>query len=322
MGKSAPKIPLAVWLTHPVVPCWTLDARQIRRLKAELPQARVVVCRDEAAFQRALPQMQVAMVWRFRPEWLPQAPRLEWIATPSAGRDYFQAARPGLELTYGSFHGRIMGETAAAMVLAVNRGLLANREAQAKGNLWPRDVLGGVMRTLAGTHAVIVGFGNIGRWVGHYLKPFGVRITGVRRHPRAAPRPGYFEPGDRIAGMARLDALLPTADHLILVLPGTPETDGLMDAARLARLPPHAAVYNLGRGNVIDEAALARALARGRLRAAALDVFREEPLPAGSPLRTAPNTLLLPHASAISPEYLDLYLDEFIPLFREKFPAD
>ena len=120
-------------------------------------------------------------------------------------------------------------------------------------------------------------------------------------------------------GLERLDALLPTADHLILALPATPETDGLVDAARLARLPLRAAVYNVGRGNVLDESALARALVRGRLRAACLDVFRQEPLPANSPLRTAPNILLMPHASAIAPEYLDLFLDEFIPLFRARY---
>ena len=223
MSKPATRIPLAVWLTDPVVPCWTLNARQIRRLKAELPRARVVTCRGAEAFRRALPRARAAVAWVFRPEWLAQAPRLEWIATPAAGRDYFQVARPGLDITYGSFHGRIMGETVAAMVLAVNRGLLANQRAQAAGNFWPRDALAGVMRTLAGTHAVILGFGHIGTWIGRCLKPFGVRLTGMRRHPRAAPRPDYFARHDRLAGLERLDALLPTADHLILALPATPE---------------------------------------------------------------------------------------------------
>jgi D-2-hydroxyacid dehydrogenase (NADP+) len=313
------KIPLAVWLTDPVVDCWTLNDRQLRRLKRELPSARITACRSAAAFRKALPEARAAVVWVFDPAWLELAPRLEWLATPAAGRDYFQADRPGLDRTYGAFHGRIMGETVAAMVLAVNRGLLANQRAQADGNLWPRDALSGSMRTLGGTHAVIVGFGHIGAWIGRCLKPFGVRITGVRRHPRAAPRPDYFDRHDRIAPLPRLDALLPAADHLILALPAAPETDGLINAARLSRLPPTAAVYNVGRGNVLDEAALARALTAKRIRAACLDVFRQEPLPASSPLRAAPNTLLFPHASAIAPEYLDLYLDEFIPRFRARY---
>ncbi len=323
MKRKAEKrreIPLAVWLTDPVVDCWTLNDRQLRRLKRELPHARITACRSAAAFRKALPEARAAVVWVFDPAWLALAPMLEWLATPAAGRDFFHASRPGLERTYGSFHGRIMGQTVAAMVLAENRGLLTGLRATQADDFWPREVLAPMLRTLDGTHAVILGFGHIGEWIARYLKPFGVRITGVRRHPRAAARPACFTDGDRMAGLERLDALLPTADHLILALPATPATDGIINAQRLAKLKPTAAIYNIGRGNAIDESALARALTAGKLRAACLDVFQKEPLPADSPLRTAPNVLLMPHASAISPEYLDLYLDEFIPLFRAKYP--
>lgn len=316
--RRAP-VPVAVWLTDPVVDCWTLGAAHLRRLERELPRARIIPCADAAAFRQALPKARAAIVWVFRPDWLPLAPHLEWIATPAAGRDYFQVARPGLDLTYGRFHGRIMGQTVAAMVLAENRGILASCRAMQAGEAWPRGILSPVMRTLEETHAVILGFGSIGAWIARYLKPFGVRITGVRRHPRAEARPAWFDVGDRVAGIGRLDALLPTADHLILALPATPETDGLLDAARLARLPPTAAVYNVGRGNAIDETALACALRARRLRAAYLDVFRREPLAPHSPLRRAPNVLLMPHASAIDPRYLDRFLDEYIPQFHARY---
>ena len=316
----SPKITLVVWLTDPAVACWSLNDRQIRRLRRELPNVRIVVCTRAAAFREALPQADVAIARTFDPTWLNLAPKLKWLATPAAGQDYFQVARPGLDVTYGSFHGRIMGQTVAAMVLAENRGLLASLRCLQQGNPWPRGEIAPVMRTLDGTHAVILGFGSIGVWIARYLKPFGVRITGVRRHPRAAPRPDCFTPDDRIAGLQRLDALLPTADHLILVLPATPATDRIIDARRLALLKPTATLYNVGRGNAVDERALVRALKAGRLRAAHLDVFQQEPLPAESPLRKAPNCLLLPHASAISPEYLDLFLDEYISLFRARYP--
>ncbi len=319
--KTQP-ISVAVWLTDPAVSCWTLQAAQVSRLRRELPHAHILWCRDAAAFKRALPKVRAAVAWVFESAWLPLAPRLEWLATPAAGRDYFHVARPGLEITYGSFHGRIMGQTVAAMVLGVNRGLLTAQDAARAGLLWPRAELSARMRTLDGTHAVILGFGSIGGWIARYLKPFGVRITGVRRHPRAVPRPDCFTAGDRIVSLGRLDALLPETDHLILALPATPETNRLLDARRLARLKRGAAVYNVGRGNAIDEGALVRALKSGRLGAACLDVFRQEPLPADSPLRRAPNGLLLPHASAISPEYLDLFLDEYIPLFNARFPPD
>ncbi len=315
-----PPIVIAAWLVDPAVPCWTLAPRQCRRLAAALPSARVIRCRDVASFRRALRRARVALTWVFEPEWLDESPSLEWIATPAAGRDYFHVSRPGLDVTYGGFHGLIIGETVAAMLLAENRGLLAACRAQLAGDPWPRAALAaGGMRRLEGTHAVIIGFGRIGGWIGRRLKPFGVRLTGVRRRPRAAPRPDYFAPGDRVTGMAGLDALLPSADHVILSLPGGAATDNLLDARRIARLKRGAAVYNVGRGNAIDEAALARALRAGRLRAACLDVFRREPLPADDPLRRAPNLLVMPHASAIAPEYLDLFLAEFIRAFQARY---
>lgn len=317
--KASGRVDLTVWLTDPAVACWNFSARQRNRLATALPRAHISMCRGSASFRRALPRTQAAMVWVFRQEWLPSAPRLEWIATPAAGRDYFQVARPGLEITYGTFHGRIIGETVAAMLLAENRGLLAACRAQSAGDRWPRAAVSSNLRCLRGTHALIIGFGHIGSWIGSYLKPFGVRLTGVRRQPRAAPRPAYFAREDRVLGMAQLDAVLPTADHIILALPGGHDTHDLLNAGRIARLKRGAAIYNIGRGNAVDEIAIARALRAGRLRAACLDVFRREPLPAGSPLHYAPNLLILPHVSAAAPDYLDLFLDEFIPKFRARY---
>ena len=104
--------------------------------------------------------------------------------------------------------------------------------------------------------------------------------------------------------------MLPRADHLVAFLPSGPGTDRLLDARRLALLPPGAFLYNFGRGNAIDEDALAEALRAGRLGGAVLDVFRTEPLPADSPLRSAPRCHLYPHASAFAPDYLDLCFEE------------
>ena len=124
------------------------------------------------------------------------------------------------------------------------------------------------------------------------------------------PAPDWFGPEDRVATAEELDALLPLADHVLCFLPSGPETDRLLDARRLALLKPTAFLCNFGRGNLLDEDALAAALRAGRLAGAVLDVFREEPLPASSPLRDAPNCRLLPHASAFSPDYLDLCFEE------------
>lgn len=304
------------WLTHPEVACWNLNTRQTRRLAAELPEAAVRRVGTCAAFRRALPEAQVAMIWQFDPTWLAEAPGLTWIATPSAGRDYFvPPQRLGLTLTYGTFHGQIIGESVAAMVLAESRGLLAASRLQAGGASWPQAALASRMRRVRGTHAVIIGFGHIGQWIGRLLKPFGVRITGVRRRLRA-PRPDYLDRHDRVVGPALLNRVLRDADHVILALPGGAATNHLLDRCRLALLPTRAAVYNVGRGNAVDEAALMRRLQSGRLRAACLDVFTAEPLPAGDPLTGTPGVWTTPHATAIAPDYLDLFLDEFVALFR------
>jgi phosphoglycerate dehydrogenase-like enzyme len=172
------------------------------------------------------------------------------------------------------------------------------------------------MRPLRGSHLVILGFGNVGRWVGKLAKPFGVRITGMSRRPR--PQPEYFTAGDAVTPANRLDTVLPHADHLMLALPSGPATDHIIDRRRLALLKPQAWLYNIGRGNAVDTAALAKALAAGRLAGACLDVFEEEPLPADHPLRALPNVLLMPHASAIAPNYLDLFLNEFIEHCRRR----
>ncbi len=307
---------IVCWLTHPDVPCWNLSTRQIRSLSAALPDASVRRVGSSAEFRRALPDSHVAVVWYFDPAWLAEAPVLSWIATPSAGRDYFvRPSRPGLTVTYGTFHGQIIAESVAAMVLAESRGLLAASRRQALGEPWPQAALAPQMRTVRGTHAVIIGFGHIGQWIGRILKPLGVRVTGVRQRVRA-PRPDFLDRHDRVVGPGQLDGVLHDADHVILALPGGPATDHVLDARRLGRLPARAAVYNVGRGNAVDEAALLRRVRCGRLRAACLDVVGSEPLPAGHALATTPGVWITPHATAIAPGYLDLFLEEFVAHFR------
>ena len=305
---------ITVWLTNPEIGCFAFSDANRAHLEQRLPHAIVAVCRDEAELTAALPQTDIALVWRFRQEWFPLSPRLRWIATPAAGRDYFHVQPPAeVRLTYGTFHGELMGETVLAMMLGTLRGVVATAAARAT-DAWPRVPLSRQMRTLRGAHLVILGFGHIGNWVGRLAKPFGVRITGIRR--TAGQPPDYFGAADRVVSAGELDRVLPEAEHLVLCLPRSDETDNILDARRIALLAPHAVVYNIGRGNAVDETALARALREGRLAAACLDVYQTEPLPADSPLRDCPNALLMPHASAFAPNYLDSFLDEFVQCYH------
>ena len=263
-------------------------------------------CTIEAEFLAHLPEARAVFVWDFRQEWFDRAPKLRHLCTPAAGRDYFRVVPPPrVAMHYGTFHGAIMAETALGALLACTHGLLPFASAMRRdggGKAWPRRDIMLRSRRLCGQTVAILGFGRIGRAFGALVKPFGATVIGVRRSP--VPDPAA---ADRVAGVGELDEVLPLADHVASFLPSGPETDGLLDARRLALLKPSAFLYNFGRGNLLDEEALAGALRRNALAGALLDVFREEPLPADSPLRDAPNCFLYPHASAFAPDYLDLY---------------
>ncbi len=306
----------ALYLQHPDVQAFTLQPRHLERLRMAFPHAAVLSCADEATFLAALPDVTHALTWRFRNAWLDRARRLQHIATPAAGHDWIEPSpAPNLRVTFGAFHGPLITQTVLAQLLAFNRGLLVAERLACHGDAWPRASLTPHLHDVRNTHAVILGFGHIGQAIGQLLKPFGIRVTALRRDT-SQPPPAWFAHNDRVLPVAQIDAALPDADHLICALPATPETTHLLDAARLARLPGRAALYNIGRGNVVDETALAKCLCDGHLRGALLDVFQSEPLPPDSPLRAAPNFFLLPHASAIAPNYLDLWLDELLPQLR------
>jgi D-2-hydroxyacid dehydrogenase (NADP+) len=148
----------------------------------------------------------------------------------------------------------------------------------------------------------------LGRECARLLKAVGLRVVGVKRTPDVDPAPA-----DSVHALSELPRLLAEADHVIATLPADTGTDHLFDDAAFAAMRPGAGFYNLGRGNAVDEPALLRALASGALGHAFLDVFEHEPLPADSPLWAAPNLALTPHASAISTEYLDLWIEELGP---------
>jgi glyoxylate/hydroxypyruvate reductase len=139
----------------------------------------------------------------------------------------------------------------------------------------------------------VLGQGALGAACAAALAGLGFATLGWSRSPKP-PHPGI----ERHAGEAALDAVLARAEILVLLLPATPSTDGLIDAARLARLPRGARLINPGRGTLIDDAALLAALDEGRVGHATLDVFREEPLPPDHPYWAHPNVTVTPHIAA------------------------
>lgn len=212
--------------------------------------------------------------------------RLSVIQTLSAGVDWLAGRVPEGVMVCNArgVYDAPLAEWVVGAILAMQRGLVRARDAQASG-AWtafePDE--------LAGRRLVILGYGSIGKALAERLRPFGVEIVAVARTRR-----------EGALGLEDLDGVLPAADILVDLLPLTSETDGLLDARRLGLVPDGALIVNAGRGRTIVTLALVAELGRGRLRAA-LDVTDPEPLPAGHPLWALPNVLVSPHIAGDSP---------------------
>ncbi|MGW8267254.1 MAG: NAD(P)-dependent oxidoreductase, partial [Longimicrobiales bacterium] len=151
---------------------------------------------------------------------------------------------------------------------------------------------------LEGKTLVVVGMGGVGREVCRVAKAFRMRVIGV-------DRPGYsFDRDtlsvDELRSSTELPSVLGQAEHLVLIAPHTPETEGMIGARELALLPEGAVFINIARGALVDEGALVEALRSGHLAGAGLDVFAQEPLPPDSPLWEMPNVLVSPHSASTS----------------------
>lgn len=301
---------VVLWVHSKVFANFRLGDRHLRRLERSFPDSSFIRCQTKEQFLEALPRADIVCSFSFKAEWFAWAPRLRRLISPTAGRDWFPAELPpGVRFEFCTFHGKIMAETVVGMMLSHARGLLRAHSLQQK-EAWPNQTLEQGLRLLKGSRVTVLGFGHIGSHIGRLVKCFGAVVSGVKRNP--VERPDYFTEEDRLLPAERLEQVLPQTDHLVLCLPATPETTGILSARLMALLPGNAGIYNVGRGNALDEEALADLLKERRLCEAYLDVFREEPVAAESPLRSLPNCLILPHVSANAPEYIDLFIDELI----------
>jgi len=301
---------VVLWVHSKVFANFRLSEAHMARLERSFPGADFIRCDSKEQFLQALPRADAACCFRFKGEWFARAPRLGRLISPTAGRDWFPGEEPpGVRFEFSTFHGRIMAETVAGMVLSHARRLMQAHGLQ-RSEPWPDHKLEAGLRLLRGSRVTVLGFGHIGGHIARLLKCLGAVITGLRRN--SGDRPEYFGAQDRLLAAVHLDEVLPQTDHLVLSLPGSPDTTGMLNARRMALLPPDAGIYNVGRGNALDETALAALLRERPLCEAYLDVFREEPLAADSPLRELPNCLILPHVSANAPQYLDLFVEELI----------
>jgi phosphoglycerate dehydrogenase-like enzyme len=284
-----------------------LQPAQLAPFHAALPDVEFVVA-DAATLPPGLRDAQAAAIgWDFSAvdALLDAAPALRWLQFRGAGVERLvtpRLAASEVVLTNGSGnHAPNMAEHLLGMMLAFARGFPQLLRAQQERR-WARLAMDEVFE-LSGQTLAIVGLGAIGQELAWRAAALGMRVVGVRRSADAALPRGV----ERVESIASLDAVLPLADHVAVTLPLTAETQGLFDAARLARCKPGAHLYNVGRGPVVDAAALLHALDAGQLGGAGLDVVEPEPLPAESPLWAHPRVMITAHTAGLTPRSFERY---------------
>ena len=250
---------------------------------------------------------------------LEAGPRVRWVHSGSAGvggslTPALLARREVVFTNSAGIHAPPISEAVVAALLHFARGHDLAARGQAEGR-WVQERFyeaDAPVGELAGSTVGLVGYGGIGREVARRVVPLGAEVLALRRSVPEAPAADVesLVPGVRfpaavrlLHGAAGLERLLRDSDAVVLCLPETPESRGMVDAAALALMKPSAVLVNVARGRVVDEAALVAALRDGRLRGAALDVFSTEPLPEGHPLWDLPNVLLTPHVSGVTRRY-------------------
>jgi phosphoglycerate dehydrogenase-like enzyme len=242
---------------------------------------------------------------------LERAPRLEWIHTRSAGLDslmFPELIASSVPLTNGSgTFSQSLGEFVMAGALYWAKDVPRMLKSKA-ARRW--DVFN--IRELSTQTMGIVGHGDIGRAIARRAKAFGMRVLALRRD--AAPRAGDHDV-DRVYATEDLHGMLPECDYVVVAAPLTRGTKHLMSTAEFNCMKPDAIIMNVGRGPVIDEAAMAEALRTKRIRGAALDVFEVEPLPDDSPLWDMDNVLISAHTADHTKDWLTdatrFFLEQF-----------
>jgi phosphoglycerate dehydrogenase-like enzyme len=224
--------------------------------------------------------------------------RLRWIQASSAGVEWMWRV-PGLAdsdilvTNMRGAHAVTIAEHTFAMLLTHTRGIPQFQRNQQDHN-WGRQGIN--LTTLKGLTMGIVGFGNIGRAIGRRAAAFEMRVLAVDAEPGA--------PGDGVAEvwpLSRLDDMLREIDVLVISAPWTPSSKDMIGKAQIARMKRGSYILQMSRGSIVNEAALVDALEEGHIAGGGLDVTATEPLPVGDPLWTAPNLIVTPHSSAMSP---------------------
>lgn len=290
------------------------SAREVSGIEAIEADAAFRCASDLDALRDALPGAEILLGWKFAADDIAhafdRADRLRWIQWGGAGVD--AALFPALvesDVTLTNVRGvfdQAMAEYTLGMVLAFAKDFRRTDTLQRERKWMHR-----LTEPVAGTKALVVGAGSIGRAIARTLRAAGMEVEGVGRTARDGD-PDF----GRVHGNEGLDHALGSADWVVLIAPLTGQTRGMFDAARFAAMKPTARFFNLGRGALVDEPAMIEALGNGVIAGAGLDVFADEPLPAESPLWGMENVFVSPHMSGDFSGHKAAMAKVFIENFR------
>lgn len=301
---------------HSPFAMWNIPATHVERLRQEFPRHTFLQSAGDRAALPVVPEADVIFSGQVTREQFLRAGRLRWIHSPAAGIGgmlFPELVRSDVVLTNSR---GMSADTIAEHVLAVTLALfrrLPDAWRSQTAREWAQDAIGARgHRLIAGSRVLVVGLGAIGSAVARRMALLGAIVTGIRRTTDAPLPEGVVA----IAPPARLRDRLPDADVVVISAPHTAETRRLIGEDELAVMSPNAILVNVSRGQLVDERALADALAAGRIGGAALDVFAQEPLPPDSPFWTAANVLITPHTSGLRSDHWDAAVDIFAENLR------
>jgi phosphoglycerate dehydrogenase-like enzyme len=292
-------------------------APQLGILRTSLAGVKIVAGNSAEAFEQAALDATVLFNWSgslplFR-KVFGMCPNLRWVHSLSAGLDkalFPELLQSPVPLTNGSgVFSASLGEFALAAILYFAKDFRRMIRNQQAGVWEPFDVM-----PVSGHTAGIIGYGDIGRAIAARVRPLGMTVLAVKRHvsPSLAADPLV----ERVYGPERRFEMLSRCDYVVVAAPLTAETRGMIGEPEFAAMKSTAVVINVGRGPVIEEKALVRALSNGRIKGAALDVFDQEPLPQGHPFYQLENVLLSPHCADHTPDWLDNAMRFFVAEFE------
>lgn len=291
-------------MTRPTVLVYHGDPKYAQLVRAQKGRVVVSAAATPSEAAQAVGEAEILYAWKFPPQLYAKAQRLKWLQAMGAGVDWAIVPElpPGVILTRApGVFGPWMAEYVIGWCSWVTQRVETYREAQ-RQRRWLDHVL---PDRLLGKTLAIVGLGDIGRDVARAALAFGMRVLGVSRRGR------LVREAERVYPVGQMARALRQADFVVVLLPLTPETHGIIGADAFAAMKPTAWLVNIARGAVVNEAALLEALEQRRIAGAILDVFATEPLPPHHPLWRMDNVVITPHiAGPSTPE-------EIAPVFND-----